>query len=75
MELPNDKTEIHLAVPPKKMIFDVNIHRMNQGWYNWMTGQSIQTAFHFLKADEREFIQSGTTPEEWAELFKEEETE
>jgi len=58
------------------MIFNANINDMNQGWYYWMaTGRSIQDSFRFLTTDEREFIQSGTTPEEWAKMFPPEEEE
>jgi hypothetical protein len=37
----------------------------------WMNGVPAQTAFPNLSADQREFIISGTTPEEWAILFEE----
>lgn len=35
----------------------------------------VQDIFPHLSADEREFIKSGITPEEWAETFPEEEEE
>lgn len=35
-------------------------------------GAMIQSAFSMLSADDREFIMTGITPEEWAETFKDE---
>lgn len=37
----------------------------------WNSGTPIQVAFPHLTADEREFILSGITKEEWKELFGE----
>jgi hypothetical protein len=39
----------------------------------WQTGMLIQDAFPMLSADEREFIKTGITPEEWDAAFGEEE--
>ena len=36
---------------------------------NWMSGQLIQDAMPHLSADDREFIKSGITPEEWEQIF------
>lgn len=33
-------------------------------------GAMIQSAFSMLSADDREFILTGITPEEWADTFK-----
>ena len=35
----------------------------------WAEGANIQDAFPYLDADVREFMISGTTPEEWDQLF------
>ena len=35
----------------------------------WRSGVSIQVAFPHLSADEREFIMTGITSEEWKKLF------
>lgn len=35
----------------------------------WLTGMSdIQTAFPHLDADQREFLKTGMTPEDWSEV-------
>jgi hypothetical protein len=58
----------------KEMRFNTTVGDMNRGWYKWFQeGKLIQDAFPFLTSDEREFIQSGITPMEFAELFKDEE--
>ena len=31
----------------------------------WLDGETIQSVFYYLTADEREFIMTGITPEEW----------
>lgn len=35
----------------------------------WQNGELIQRAFPHLSADEREFIKTGITPQEWEETF------
>ena len=39
----------------------------------WQRGELIQRAMPDLTADQREFIMTGITPEEWAEAFGPEE--
>lgn len=39
----------------------------------WRNGELVQNAFPQLNADEREFLMTGCTPEEWDEMFGEEE--
>ena len=41
--------------------------------FAWMNGELIQRAMPELTPDEREFIMSGITPEEWNETFGKEE--
>lgn len=36
---------------------------------SWRNGELIQNAMPNLSADEREFIKTGITSEEWEELF------
>ena len=38
---------------------------------NWKSGMLIQNAMPHLSADDREFIQTGLTPEEWEEIYGE----
>lgn len=40
---------------------------------NWAKGALIQDAFPMLNADEREFIKTGITSEEWEAMFGHEE--
>ena len=35
----------------------------------WKAGELIQVALPYLTADEREFIKTGITPEEWESTF------
>ena len=37
---------------------------------NWEKGMSIQRAMPHLSADDREFLETGISPEEWDETFK-----
>lgn len=39
----------------------------------WQGGELIQNAMPHLSADDREFLMTGATPEEWDEMFGEEE--
>lgn len=39
---------------------------------NWRLGMLIQEAMPNLSADDREFIKTGITPEEWDKVFGEE---
>lgn len=42
-------------------------------WARYRSGELIQVAFPHLNADQREFIMSGCTAEEWDEMFPPEE--
>ena len=44
-----------------------------EGLEDWMSGKMIQSAFPGLSADDREFLMTGITPEEWSKMFGEEE--
>ena len=43
--------------------------------FNWRQGMLIQLAMPHLKPEEREFLISGTTPEDWDKLFPKEDEE
>jgi len=46
------------------------------GLQKWLRREElIQDIFPTLDADQREFIQTGITPSEWAEIFAPEETD
>ncbi len=36
---------------------------------DWASGELIQNAMPSLSADDREFLMTGATPEEWDEMF------
>ena len=42
------------------------------GYLSYYLGLKIQDAFPFLNKDQREFLMTGTTPEEWDQLFSKE---
>jgi hypothetical protein len=42
-------------------------------YLEWRKGTLIQDAFPMLSCDQREFIKSGITPEEWHKFFGEDE--
>ena len=54
--------EHHMALDVTQEQFE----RYENGWF-------VQDAFPHLSADEREFIISGVTPEEWSSTFGDEE--
>jgi len=61
----------------RKSLISGNINSMSlpitEGQYTaWERGTPIQVAMPHLSPDEREFVMSGITPEEWAETFGEE---
>ncbi len=63
-----------VTMGPKQIILDMQIDRVTMCWFNWqMKGQFIQTAFADLPAEQREFLLTGITPEEWRKLFGKEE--
>lgn len=61
----------------RKSLISGNINSMSlpitEEQYNaWEQGTLVQVAMPHLTPDEREFVMSGITPEEWAETFGEE---
>lgn len=52
----------------KSMDLDITAEQLT----NWGAGMLVQDAFPNLSEDEREFIMTGVTSEEWNELFGEE---
>lgn len=41
----------------------------NEQLEDWRAGTHIQNAMPNISADDREFLMTGTTPEEWEEIF------
>lgn len=60
-----------LAIYKEKQVkLDMSLEEVSQCYYNWqMKGQLIQVAFPGLPADQREFLITGYTPEEWNIIF------
>ena len=61
----------------RKSLISGNINSMSlpitEEQYNaWEQGTLVQDAMPHLSPDEREFVMTGITPEEWAETFGEE---
>lgn len=56
--------------PAKSVKVDLPIDEVDTRWYRWqMKGLLIQQAFDVLTSEQREFLISGMTPQEWKELF------
>ena len=65
-----DETQTQITRSDKKIVVKHNIDKLNRSWYQWTQGEMlIQNAFPYLTPDEREFLITGITKEEWAELF------
>lgn len=54
-------------------IITCNLSDYEDGIKKYKTGAYVQDAFFFLSSDDREFLISGTTPEEWNDMFGKEE--
>lgn len=64
-------TTIILIGQNKKIEVQHSLESINQGFFHWMNGKRVQEAFSFLTADEREFLMTGITKEEWDKTFSE----
>lgn len=58
----------------KKSTLTGKIHTLEidispEQWRRWKSGVTIQVACPHLSADDREYLISGSTKEEWAEYF------
>lgn len=47
------------------MTLNCSAEQYNKGMEKYDAGFPLQVAFSFLSADEREFIHTGITPDEW----------
>ena len=48
---------------------NISQEEFNKGWEQHTSGALIQDAFPLLTSEEREFLLSGITPDEWNKLF------
>ena len=64
------KTSVHSGIT-RTLDLDVTFEEVAA----WQAGELIQVAMPRLDADEREFIKTGITAEEWEEIFPPEEDE
>jgi len=60
----------------RKSLFTGETHEMElpiteEQLRRWQDGELIQRVFPHLTADQREFLISGVTPEEWRDTFSE----
>ena len=62
------KYTIERTSPFTGMVNEMEIKLDPNDYVNWKNGVNIQDAFPYLTADEREFIKTGITPEDWATL-------
>jgi len=51
------------------MEFDMSEEEFEKRYNSWRSGALIQDAFPMLNTDQREFIMTGVTPEEWKKYF------
>jgi hypothetical protein len=49
----------------------IDIDCTKEQYIDWLSGASIQDVMPHLSADDREFLLTGITKEEWDSLFKE----
>lgn len=69
-----NETDTRVETMGKSIVMPINIEELSQCWYNWqMKALHIQEAFPHMIPEYREFLLTGITPEEWNEIFKEEE--
>lgn len=59
--------------PISKTYHVVTMSLTDEQYSNWLGGELIQNALPHLTAEEREFLMTGITPDEWNEAFGEEE--
>ena len=62
------KTSIHSGIT-RTLTLDVTAEEIA----NWKAGELIQVAMPRLNSDEREFIKTGITSQEWDQIFPPEE--
>lgn len=72
--LGDDRTIISIPFENKSIVANASYVQVIQSWFIWeYKNEPVQEAFPYLNAAEREFLISGSTEEEWNEMFGEEE--
>jgi hypothetical protein len=69
-EIPSNEPITEIRTGDKKITVEQSITRLEYSWSEWINGSMIQIAFPYLSADEREFLMTGITADEWDEIFK-----
>lgn len=73
-EVSHKEIVVQLLGSEKALLIKCPMQVILAAWYKWqILDQRIQVAFEFLNDDEREFILSGLTSDEWNKIFPEEE--
>ena len=63
------KTVIHVNNSPDTLVVDHSYDKCQAALFKYNQGAMIQDAFPFLTPDEREFMMTGLTPEQWDKMF------
>ena len=63
------KNQSQLTGVVHEMRFEIELEDFKTRYMLWKNGMLIQEAFPMLNSDEREFIMTGITPEEWNNAF------
>lgn len=71
ISLTEHETYITLPGTDRAITVPFNIWKLRDRWIEWQAGALIQNVFAGFTADEREFLMTGITPEEWIEITKE----
>ncbi len=64
-----ERTISHPSLMDKGKINTMKVSATKEQWAAYDAGELIQRALPHLDAETREFMISGTTPEEWKKLF------
>jgi hypothetical protein len=69
--VPQGDKETLVVIPEsgKKMVLKCSYVEYVKGHIRYQEGRLIQDAFPTLSADEREFLKTGITPDEWEAIF------
>ena len=73
-ELPTDLSMriIKKVSPVTRKVNEMHVEATNEQWAAYDRGELIQRALPHLTKEVREFMISGTTPEDWEKLFGDE---